>query len=80
MLCPRMCSVDRKGTVGFCGMKDTLKAARCAPHFWEEPPISGKRGSGAIFFSGCNLRCVYCQNFKISSGGFGKEISDEKIE
>ena len=80
MLCPRMCSVDRKGTVGFCGMKDTLKAARCAPHFWEEPPISGKRGSGAIFFSGCNLRCVYCQNFKISSGGFGKEISDEKLE
>lgn len=74
-LCPRECRVDRSRGVGFCKAGDKLKIARAALHFWEEPCISGERGSGTVFFSHCNLRCVYCQNGKISSGGFGKEIT-----
>ncbi len=79
-LCPRACGVNRtRGERGFCGADDKLKIARAALHFWEEPCLSGKRGSGTVFFSHCNLRCCYCQNREISSGGFGKEISTERL-
>lgn len=75
-LCPRECSVNRKrGELGFCRMNSQLTAALATLHFWEEPCISGKNGSGAIFFSGCNLGCVYCQNAQISRGKVGKEIT-----
>lgn len=75
-LCPRLCGADRTaGEVGFCGADGRLRVARAAPHMWEEPPISGKRGSGTVFFSHCPLRCVYCQNRNISSGGFGTDIT-----
>ncbi len=78
-LCPRNCGVDRTKTVGFCGVTDKIKVARAALHFWEEPCISGRAGSGTVFFSGCNLACRYCQNYDISIGGFGKEISIERL-
>lgn len=79
-LCPRACGVNRtRGERGFCGADDRLKVARAALHFWEEPCLSGKRGSGTVFFSHCNLRCCYCQNREISSGSFGKEISTERL-
>ncbi len=78
-LCPRMCGVDRSVTVGFCGMGDTVKAARAGLHFWEEPCISGERGSGTVFFSGCTMRCCYCQNHEISAGGFGQEITEQRL-
>lgn len=74
-LCPRACGVDRRSSTGFCGMGDRMRVARAALHKWEEPPISGTNGSGAIFFSGCTLRCCFCQNYQISAEGFGKEIS-----
>lgn len=74
-LCPRACGVDRSEKAGFCGVGKLPRVARAAPHYWEEPPISGERGSGAVFFSGCSLRCVYCQNYDISVGGFGKELT-----
>lgn len=78
-LCPRECGVDRKAKSGFCRCADRIKVARAALHFWEEPCISGSKGSGAVFFSGCTLRCCYCQNAQISSGGFGKEISVRRL-
>lgn len=78
-LCPRMCRVDRRTRAGFCGCGETVKVARAALHFWEEPCLSGTRGSGAVFFSGCTLRCVYCQNARISAGGFGAEISEDRL-
>ena len=79
-LCPRRCGVDRAaGAVGFCGAGRTLKAARAALHFWEEPCISGTHGSGTVFFSGCTLKCCFCQNFPISAEGLGKEISVEHL-
>ena len=78
-LCPRRCAVDRSESVGYCGMPEGLRVARAALHFWEEPVISGTKGSGTVFFSGCNLRCVYCQNHDISAGGFGKEITPERL-
>lgn len=79
-LCPRKCGADRKnGERGYCGAKYNIKAARCALHFWEEPPVSGEKGSGAVFFSNCPLKCSYCQNGKISSGGFGAEITAERL-
>ena len=78
-LCPRMCGVDRTQSVGYCGMGDKAVIARAALHFWEEPFISGKNGSGAVFFSGCNLRCVYCQNYKISHERFGREVSTQEL-
>ena len=75
-LCPRQCGVDRtKGELGFCRMPAGAAAARSAAHYWEEPVISGNYGSGAVFFSGCTLRCVFCQNASISAGGFGKPLS-----
>ena len=69
-LCPRNCQVNRgQGQKGFCGMDDTVRLGRAALHLWEEPCISGKNGSGTVFFAGCNLRCVYCQNHEISMAG-----------
>src|SRR5699024_5556700 len=78
-LCPRDCGVDRsQGEIGCCGVTN-LMAARAALHFWEEPILSGQKGSGAIFFSGCNLHCVFCQNQAISNGEAGKSISQERL-
>ena len=79
VLCPRNCHADRKIQTGFCRCTDHLKIARAALHYWEEPCISGTRGSGTVFFSGCTIRCCFCQNYKISSEGFGKEISIERL-
>ncbi len=79
-LCPRNCLVDRTTSVGACKAGDKLKVAYYSLHEWEEPVISGSRGSGTIFFSHCNLKCIFCQNKKISTGGYGKEISDEKFK
>lgn len=78
-LCPRRCGADRTRQAGYCGAGSTLRVARAALHFWEEPCISGTRGSGTVFFSGCPLKCCYCQNWKISAEGFGKEISLERL-
>ena len=79
-LCPRMCGVNRAaGEKGYCGMDATIRAARAALHMWEEPCISGTRGSGAVFFSGCSLRCIFCQNFEIAEGNCAKEISGERL-
>lgn len=79
MLCPRECRVDRITQMGFCQCGKKIKVARAALHFWEEPCISGTRGSGAVFFSGCTMRCCYCQNHYISSESFGEEISEERL-
>ncbi|MBQ8627309.1 MAG: radical SAM protein [Agathobacter sp.] len=79
-LCPRVCKVNREvGYKGICGVDAGLKVARAALHFWEETCISGKRGSGAVFFSGCSLHCVFCQNENIAQGTVGKEISRERL-
>lgn len=78
-LCPRNCKVNRNLTAGYCGCFSTIRAARAALHFWEEPCISGTRGSGAIFFSGCTLKCCFCQNHTISRGGVGKELSSQQL-
>lgn len=78
-LCPRKCNVDRTVKTGICGVGENLKIARAAAHFWEEPCISGTKGSGTVFFSGCNMKCVFCQNFEISAGCFGKEVSVERL-
>lgn len=79
-LCPRRCGVDRtKGERGFCGMPDKLYAARASAHYWEEPVISGSFGSGAIFFSGCTLRCAFCQNYTISDEHFGRELTPQAL-
>lgn len=77
--CPRNCSVERSENCGFCGVKENFVVARAAKHFWEEPPISGKNGSGAVFFSGCNLRCAFCQNLEISRAKKGKEITEKRL-
>ena len=79
-LCMRKCNVNRnKGIKGVCNSSNSIRIARAALHFWEEPCISGKKGSGTVFFSNCNLKCVFCQNYKISSEGFGTEITIETI-
>ncbi len=79
-LCPRKCGVDRtKGQLGFCRQPDQIFAARAAAHYWEEPVISGSFGSGAVFFSGCTLKCCFCQNGIISQENLGKEISSEHL-
>lgn len=79
-LCPRQCGVNRTaGQLGFCQMPGQLRAARAALHYWEEPVISGSYGSGAIFFSGCTLRCAFCQNGVISQENFGKNISTQQL-
>ena len=78
-LCPRNCNVNRSVEKGFCGSKDKMVVARFSLHKWEEPIISGSNGSGTIFFSGCNLRCIYCQNYKISEELHGKEITPDEL-
>ncbi len=79
-LCPRNCKINRSaGETGYCGQTSAIKAARAALHFWEEPVLSGNRGSGAVFFSGCNLRCVFCQNYNIALGDVGREISEDRL-
>ena len=78
-LCPRRCSVNRYQEKGFCGANNRIKLAYYSLHMWEEPVISGDNGSGTIFFSHCNLRCMYCQNKKISIDGYGKYISNKKL-
>ena len=90
-LCPRNCGADRvkcagsdsviteKRRYGFCGESSTIRISRAALHMWEEPVVSGQRGSGAVFFTGCNLRCIFCQNAAISEGGSGREVSPEEL-
>lgn len=78
-ICPRHCNVDRSVNLGFCQSPDNFRVARAALHFWEEPCISGKEGSGTVFFSGCNLKCVFCQNNEISAENKGVEISNDKL-
>ena len=77
--CPRKCNIDRSAYVGVCGVGEMPRVAKAYLHKWEEPIISGKNGSGTVFFSGCNLKCVYCQNFKISHNNYGKYITYEKL-
>ncbi len=79
--CPRSCGARREASVpgGVCAMPAEPVVARAALHFWEEPPISGTRGAGTVFFSGCNLRCVFCQNSSISQAGFGKPVTGERL-
>ena len=82
-LCPRKCNIQREALTdtgkGFCNMGENPVIARAALHHWEEPPISGTKGSGTIFFSGCNLKCTFCQNEEISRGCFGKEVTIERL-
>lgn len=87
-LCPRNCHSDRtinptvsglKNKYGYCGQSNTVRAARAALHMWEEPCISGSSGSGTVFFSGCNMGCIFCQNFEISHGTYGKNISISRL-
>lgn len=78
--CPRGCRVDRSSEGrGFCGMPEEIFISRAAPHAWEEPPISGTRGSGTVFFTGCNLRCVFCQNRVISHDRRGRRVSEDEL-
>lgn len=79
-LCPRNCKVNRYKSAGVCGASDKIKVAHYGLHMWEEPIISGDSGSGTIFFSYCNLKCIFCQNYKISTGGYGKEITEERLQ
>lgn len=80
MQCPRRCGVDRaRGEYGVCGSADRVRIARAALHLWEEPVVSGKRGSGTIFFSGCNLHCVYCQNKEVSHNGKGRDVTERQL-
>lgn len=78
-LCPRMCNINRHTGAGYCLMSDEIKVARAALHMWEEPCISAGNGSGAVFFSGCTLRCVYCQNYKIAAATVGKYITIDEL-
>lgn len=80
-LCPRECGCERTADsgCGVCGEGMTARVARAAPHMWEEPPVSGERGSGTVFFAGCNLRCVYCQNYGLSRGETGVRVSPQRL-
>ena len=79
-ICPHKCGIDRTNNqIGRCKSKDTVKVAMASVHHFEEPCISGKNGSGTVFFSNCNLACRYCQNYKISQLGYGKEITIERL-
>ncbi|MCR5456786.1 MAG: radical SAM protein [Clostridiales bacterium] len=78
-ICPRKCNIDRNAKKGYCGETDAVRVARAALHQWEEPCISGTRGSGTVFFSGCNMKCVYCQNRVISEGKVGMQISANRL-
>ena len=78
-MCPRHCNIDRNARFGFCQVPEMPMIARAAPHFGEEPCITGTRGSGTVFFSGCNLRCVFCQNYTISRGQVGSVVTAERL-
>lgn len=78
-LCPRMCGADRRAAAGFCGAGDRLRIAKAMLHHWEEPCISGTNGSGAVFFSGCVMRCIYCQNYDISAENKGADITVQRL-
>ena len=78
-LCPRKCGANRECAPGYCGADGTVRVARAAPHYWEEPFLSGKNGSGTVFFTGCQLRCVYCQNREISRGKAGKSVTVRQL-
>ena len=78
-LCPRNCGAERKNQTGYCGASNVAKVARAMPHHWEEPCLSGDKGSGTVFFSGCQLKCVYCQNRAISDGVAGKELTVDQL-
>ena len=78
-LCPRNCNINRHTNIGFCQAKDKIKIARASLHYWEEPCISKNNGSGTIFFSNCNLKCIFCQNYEISTENIGTEITIEKF-
>ena len=78
-LCPRSCGADRALSSGFCGLGEDMLIGRIAPHLWEEPPVSGRNGTGAVFFSGCTLRCVYCQNGEISHRNAGRVFSPRAL-
>ncbi len=78
-LCPRRCNIKRSEAIGFCGETNHLTAARASLHMWEEPPISGTNGSGTVFFRGCSLKCVYCQNYAIAHNQGGKEITADNL-
>lgn len=77
--CPRGCNADRDAGTGACGVGNEYIVARAAPHYWEEPYISGEKGSGTLFFSGCNLRCVFCQNYEVSRADCGKAVSEDRL-
>ena len=79
VLCPRQCRVDRAKDRGYCGEREKVRVARASLHMWEEPCISGKEGSGTVFFTGCPLKCVFCQNRKIASGNVGKELTNQQL-
>jgi len=83
-LCPRQCNINRlkdseSAKTGFCGETDQLRVGYIGPHFGEEPPISGRNGSGTVFFSGCSLKCSFCQNYQISHQGLGMRMSTEEL-
>jgi len=78
-LCPRMCGINRTKSLGFCQTGAAVKVARAALHLWEEPCISGENGSGAVFFSGCTLKCIFCQNYTLSHENFGREITVKRL-
>lgn len=80
MLCPRHCNVNRlAGETGYCGQTADIRIARAALHYWEEPCISGENGSGTVFFSGCSMRCVFCQNHEIALGESGRTVKPERL-
>lgn len=79
VLCPRNCYADRSVQRGYCGESEKIRIARAAPHMWEEPPISGTNGSGTVFFSGCNLRCIYCQNHEIAVSHLGYNVTADEL-
>lgn len=78
-VCPRECMAQRDIENGFCSVSEKFRIARAAPHFWEEPCISAEKGSGTVFFSGCNLGCVYCQNYDVSHNAFGKDVTEDEL-
>ena len=80
MICPRKCGINRYQKKGYCGATNKVRIAFYSLHKWEEPVISGSNGSGTIFFSYCNLKCLYCQNKKISTGGYGKDITNKRLK
>ena len=78
-VCPRNCKIDRTAAKGFCGCSSVPLVARAALHYDEEPSISGTRGSGTIFFSGCNLKCIFCQNMVLQDGTLGEPFTPQRL-